>query len=319
MKSVLVTGATGFIGSALCARLVEERWRVKGTLRGWSDLMKLPAGVEPVVVGQIGPETDWIAALEGVEVIVHLAARVHVIREQAPDPLAEFRLVNVAGTERLARAAVEMGVKRFIFMSSIGVNGNNTIDRPFTEDDESNPQTPYSISKMEAERAIQRIGAETGLQWVILRPPLVYGPGNPGNILSLFHLIVRRVPLPFASVHNRRSFIGLINLVDVVCRCVSIQSISNNIYVVSDGDDVSTPELIEKISCALGIPARLFSFPNSILRMFGKLTRTTSNVERLLGSMTIDIGKIRHELNWVPPYSIDKGLKETADWYKHIY
>lgn len=316
MRSVLVTGATGFIGRAFCARMVEEGWRVRGTVRELRDVARLPPGVEPAVVGQIGPETAWEALLQGVDCVVHLAARVHVMREEARDPLAEFRRVNVAGTERLARAAADCGVKRFVFVSSIGVNGNHTADRPFTEDDEPNPQTPYAVSKCEAEAAIRRTCAETAMEWVVLRPPLAYGPGNPGNILSLFHVVARRVPLPLASVRNSRSFIGLANLVDALYRCLTTEKAANNVYLVSDDEDVSTPELIRKIGAALGIPAKVFPFPVSMLRMLGILTGNRANVDRLLGSLTIDIAKIRHDLDWVPPCAMERGLRETADWYK---
>lgn len=312
---ILITGATGFVGTALCRRMIHEGWQVRGAVRSLSDQARLPAGVAAVPVGSIGPDTVWTHALSGVDIVVHLAARTHVTHEVDVDPLNAYRRINVAATERLARAAAAAGVKRFIYLSSVKVNGEGRAE-PYTEQDRPAPEDPYGISKWEAEQALRRIAAETGMDVVILRPPLVYGPGVKANFLALINVVRRGIPLPFASVQNRRSLLYLGNLVDAIITVCIRPGAAGQTYLVSDGVDVSTPELIRKIAGVFGRSARLFSFPSHCMRLAGRLLGKTSAVERLLGSLAVDCSKIQRELDWKAPATMEQGLKETAEWVK---
>lgn len=310
---VLVTGANGFIGRVLCSKILLRGWQVRGTVRGRAIL---PAGVDTVNIESIGHDTNWANALNGVDEVVHLAARVHVMEEKDPNPIVAFREVNVIGAERLARAAVVAGVRRFVFLSSVGVNGNAIHEQPFTEEDEPHPHNHYALSKLEAEQVLNRIASESGMELVIIRSPLVYGPGNPGNFLRLLYLVDKGWPLPLALVNNSRSLIYLGNLVDAIITCISQPKAAGQTYLVSDGEDVSTPELIKRIAGVLGKPARLFHFSPALMRFAGKITGKADAVERLASSLTIDSSKIRRELGWKPPYTMEEGLKETAEWFK---
>lgn len=311
---LLITGANGFVGQALCKRMMADGWQVRGTIRSMEQAASLSAGVEVVQIDSIGGDTDWSDALAGVDAVVHLAARVHVMNEESSDSLAEFREVNVAGTERLARMAATNGVKRFVFISSVKVNGEGALT-PYSEDAAA-PEDHYGVSKWEAEQVLHRIAEETGQEVVILRPPLVYGPGVKANFLSLFKIVDRGVPLPLASIDNGRSFIYLGNLVDAIITCINHPKASGRTYLISDGEDVSTPELIRRLGAALGRPARLFPFPPTLMRFAGKLIGKSAAVERLLGSLTVDSSMIGRELDWKPPYTMQEGLRETAEWFK---
>jgi UDP-N-acetyl-alpha-D-quinovosamine dehydrogenase len=312
LVTALVTGATGFVGRALCRRLLESGTRVVAGIRQQA---KLDEGVTPVVVGEIDETTDWSRALSGVDVVFHLAARAHVLHETAADPLAEFRKTNVAGTERLARSAAAAGVRRLVYVSSIGVNGLYTKEgKKFSEADVPQPHNAYALSKWEAEQALTRIADETELEVVIVRPPLVYGPGAPGNFAQMLAVVAKGVPLPFASVHNCRSLIYVGNLADALVACATRPAAAGQTYLASDGEDVSTPELLRQLAGALGVPARLFPCPPALLRLAGRLNGRHEQMERLLGSLQVDSGKIRRELNWLPPYTLQQGLQATADW-----
>lgn len=269
-----------------------------------------------ITVGEINSKTDWKGALEGVHIVIHLAARVHVMKETAVNPLIEFRKINTAGTERLAYMASVASVRRLIYVSSIGVNGKCTKDNPFTEKSSLDPYDPYTISKLEAEKALKKIEMETGLEVVIIRPPLVYGPSNIGNFIRLLRLVNSGLPIPLATVSNRRSFIYVGNLVDAIIACLEHPAAANQTYLVSDGEDISTPELIRHLANMIGKPARLLPIPTIMLRLAGWLTRKSAEVDRLLDSLVIDSSKIRRELGWVPPYSMEQGLRETVDWFK---
>lgn len=271
--------------------------------------------MEVVPIGNIGADTDWTRALVGVSSVVHLAGRAHVLRETCPDPISLFRAVNRDGTLRLARMAAEAGVRRFVFVSSIGVNGSQTKDRPYTELDEPKPHDLYAISKYEAEQGLHEISALTGMQFVILRPPLVYGPDAPGNLRRLLNLVEKGLPLPFRAVDNRRSLLYLGNLVDAIALCLTHPSAANQTYLVSDGEDVSTPGLIRLLAMHLGKRAHLLQVPPGLLELAGKLVGKRAAVRRLLGSLAVDSGKIRRELGWRPPYALEEGLRETARWY----
>ena len=278
------------------------------------------AGAHEIVgVGNIGPDTDWREALTDVDMVVHLAARVHVMRESSADPLGEFRLTNRAGTAKLALAAAEAGVHRMVFVSSIKVNGEATpIDQPFSETSVPQPQDPYAVSKWEAEQALIEIAGATSLEVVILRPALVYGPGVAGNFIRMLKAVRRNVPLPFASVENRRSYIYVANLVDAIGLCLTQTSASGNTYLVSDGENVSTPELLLRLGKAVGTPVRLLPVPEKALRMFGRLLRKTDELDRLTGSLVVDSSRIRRELSWCPRFSMADGLQATANWFGQL-
>jgi nucleoside-diphosphate-sugar epimerase len=316
-KTVLVTGATGFVGHFLCTRLLLEGWTVRGTILASKSPSSLAVGVEAVAINPIEANTSWDHAFNRIDVVIHLAARVHVMCETTTDPLKEFRRVNTEGTINLARQAAANGVRRFVFISTIGVNGNNSGGKPYTENDEPHPHNPYSVSKNEAEQALREISYETGMEVVIVRAPLVYGPGNPGNFLSFLRIISKVLPLPLASLSNKRSIIYVGNLVDALANCASHPAAAGKTYLVSDGEDVSTPELINRMASAMGKQARLFPFPSGLMLLMGRILGKSAVVERLVGSLQVDSSKIQRELGWTPPFTMEQGLMETADWFKN--
>lgn len=321
---LLITGANGFVGKRLCAELLRKGLTTRAAVRS---TVTIPGVDESFALDDICGTTDWDRALQGVHVVVHLAARVHIMRESAADPLSEFLQVNLQGTENLARQAARAGVKRFVYVSSIKVNGESTLtsdssfacgsikQKKFIESDEPNPQTPYAISKWQAEQALHRIAQETGLEVVIVRPPLVYGPGVKGNFVSLLKTIEKGVPLPLAGAHNLRSLIYVGNLVDALIVCATHPSAAGQTYLVSDGQAVSTAELADKIAHALERPNRSFYFPPSLIRALAALAGRSEQVDKLFGSLLVNDYKIRSELGWVPPYSMEQGLRATAEWY----
>ena len=310
----MISGAGGFVGKALCAELFRRGQSVSAAVRSGRSLIK---NTEVIVVGAIDSETNWADALRDVDVVIHLAARVHVMRESATDPLAEFLKVNLHGTSNLARQAACFGVRRLVYVSSIKVNGEQTsATQSFTELDEPSPQDFYSISKWQAEQALWRIAQETGLEIVVVRPPLVYGPGVKGNFAQMLAVIAKQIPLPFASVHNRRSLIYLGNLVDALIACSTHPVAAGQTYLVCDGEDVSTPDLLRQLGDAMRCPAHILPFPPSWLRMLGKIFDKSDQVERLLGSLQVDSDKIRRDLNWVPPYTLQQGLQATAELHR---
>ena len=314
---LLVTGASGFVGRQLCAEVIKRGRPVKGVLRTPNLLHK---GFESVAIGQIDSQTNWTESLCNVEVIVHLAARVHVMHDESSNPLEEFRRVNVAGTEHLALSAAANGVKRLVYVSSIKVNGEATCGgERFTESNTPSPQDPYGISKYEAELALRRIAEKTGLEVVIVRPPLVYGAGVKGNFEQMLKVLSRRLPLPLASARNLRSLIYVENLVDALIICATHSAAAGQTYLVSDGEDISTPDLLQRFGEAMGHPARLLPCPLPLLKLAGRMIGKSNQIERLLGSLQIDSGKIRRELNWIPPYSLQQGLQATAEWYRNAH
>jgi nucleoside-diphosphate-sugar epimerase len=364
--NVLVTGANGFIGSALCERLLADGYQVRGAVRDGRQMTVLPSGVERVQIGNIGPKTDWSKALAGIDGIVHLAARVHVMHDSAADPLSAFRRVNAAGTKRLAQQAAEAGVKRLVYISSVKVNGESTGDESrgqpstqsyavprrsevggrrsevgdqrsavyaklrrakevggqgsvskefFSEKDVPQPQDPYAVSKWEAEQILHDVGADTGLEVVILRPPLVYGPEVSGNFLKLQRLVFTGLPMPLASIRNRRSLIYVGNLVDAIITCLIHPKAAGEIFLVSDGRDLSTSELIRLMAEAMGRKACLLSFPPSLLKIMGKLTGRSAEIERVVGSLCVDSSKIRVMLGWKPLFTVEEGIRKTSADY----
>ena len=312
VPSILVTGAGGFVGLRLCARLAAAGHTVKAAVRRDSAALAAIAPAAHILrIGDIGPDTDWQAALAGVDMVVHLAARAHVMRDHASDPLGEYRRVNVAGSERLARAAAAAGVSRLVYMSSIKVNGEATIDSPFRESDVPAPLDAYGRSKWEAEQALSRIAAETGLAVTVLRPPLIYGPGVKGNVARLLEWIERGLPLPLASIVNRRSLIYLENLVDATL-AVMRHPAPGRTYLVSDARDLSTPQLIRALARGLNKTPRLLAFPPSLLRLAGACIGQRDAVGRLVGSLQIDASRIAAELGWRPAHDPEQGLVLTA-------
>ncbi|MCP5367779.1 MAG: NAD-dependent epimerase/dehydratase family protein [Hyphomicrobiales bacterium] len=314
MTRVLVTGATGFVGRRLCADLVRRGVAVSAATRN-PRLLHDVHGVDLRAVAGLGAGTDWSGALRGVDAVVHLAARVHVMDDRAADPLAEFRRINAEGTRRLAEDAAAAGARRFVLLSTIKVNGEHTGDTPFADETPPMPEDPYARSKWEAERALAAVAAATGMEAVVLRPPLVYGPGVKGNFLSLLKLCRKAPPLPLASVRNARSLIFVGNLTAAIAACLEKPAAAGRTYLVRDGEDLSTPDLIRRLAAALDRPARLFPCPPAVLRAAAALAGRSAAAARLLDSLRVDDGKIRRELNWTPPHGVDQGLTETAAWF----
>jgi nucleoside-diphosphate-sugar epimerase len=312
---VLVTGANGFIGRFLCSKLRADGYDVRGSVLTSEKSVSLIEGVEPVIVESLDSRTDWIEALADIDTVIHLAARVHIMNDSSKSPLEVFRRVNVDGTLQLAKEAARLCVKRLVFVSSIKVNGEET-DIPYSSKSCSNPGDPYGVSKWEAEQGLRNIEAETGLEVVIVRPVMVYGPGVKANFLKMMVVIQKQIPLPFASVKNLRSMIYVENLVDALVLCVNHSSAKGKTYLLSDGEDISIPELIRRTASALGVRAFLFPFPGFLLRLVGIVTGNCAAVNRLIKSLSVDNSEITRELGWRPPFSMNEGLIKTARWYK---
>ena len=306
----LVTGATGFVGRALTAALLRGRHTVRAATRSAGLAM---ANVEPVQVGTIDGTTPWVAALRDVDVVIHLAARVHVMHDRAADPLAAFREVNTQGTLNLARQAAAAGVKRFVFVSSVKVNGECTQPgSAFTEEDAPNPQDAYGLSKLEAEQGLRAVAALTGMEVVIIRPPLVYGPGVQANFAALMKAVQRGWPLPLGALRNQRSLVALDNLTDFIVTCSTHPQAANQTFLVSDGRDLSTAELVRGLARAAGAPARLLPIPVWLLQAVASVLGKRAAAQRLCGNLQVDIAKARRLLGWTPPVSVDEGLRRTV-------
>lgn len=300
---VAVTGANGFVGRRLCAALRQQGTHVRALARS-----AVP-GDDHRIVGDLGPETRWDGLLDGVDCLVHCAARVHVLNDRHANPLEAFRTVNVEGTRALARAAAAQGVRRFVFLSSLKVMGETTPPgQPFQASDAPAPQDAYGLSKWEAERALQEVAASTGLEWVIVRPPLVYGPGVKANFRSLMTAVARGIPLPLGAVDNRRSLLGLDNLVDLLLCCSRHPAAAGQVFLASDDHDLSTPELVRQLARALGRPARLLPVPVSWLLLGGKALGRQAQIERLTGSLQVNIGHTKQVLGWGPRWTVEQGL-----------
>lgn len=304
---ILLTGGTGFVGSRL-SELIDQRdcfdltcsVRHSGSIANGSD----------VLIGSVSGDTNWSAALGDRQVVVHTAARAHIMKDEVPDPLAEYRKVNVEGTLNLARQAAKAGVSRFIYISSIKVNGEQTpLGKPYTAEDVSAPEDPYGVSKVEAETGLREIASETGMEVVIIRPPLVYGPGVKGNFASMIKLVEKGLPLPLGAIHNKRSLVALDNLVDLIIMCIDHPAAANQVFLAGDGQDVSTTELLRGVGRAMGKPVRLMPVPAGMLMFGAGLLGKKAVAQRLLGSLQVDISKARNLLGWEPPLSVEEGLR----------
>lgn len=306
---VLVAGASGFIGSALIKRLERDgRWEsLAGSRRGGS----LPRSAEWVVTPSLEAGADWSPALRGVNAVVHAAGRAHVLDEAATDPLEAFRRCNVDGTLQLARQAAQAGVRRFVFLSSIGVLGRSS-ERPFRFDDSPAPEDDYALSKWEAEQGLWQVGRETGMEMILVRPPLVYGPKAPGNFGKLVEWVERGVPLPLGAVYNRRSLVGVDNLVDLLVTCLEHPAAANRVVLAADGEDLSTTDLLRRLSAAMGRRARLVPVPHGLLRAGAEIVGRGEMARRLLDSLQVDITDTRDTLGWEPPVSLDEGLRRAV-------
>ena len=315
MAKIAVTGATGFVGNALVVKLVSlPRFEVLAWVR--KTPVHVLSGLQYVQQGDLSLDGSWQKDLAGVGVLVHAAARVHVMHDTATDPMAEFRRVNVQGTLRLARQAAAAGVRRFIFISSIKVNGEATAPGvPFFADDLPVPLDPYGVSKMEAEQGLRDIAAQTGMEVVIVRPPLVYGPGVKANFKAMMRWLARGIPLPLGAIDNRRSLVALGNLVDLIVTCIDHPAAANQTFLVSDGEDLSTTQLLQRMGQALGKPARLVPVPPALLKLGAALVGRPAVAPRLCGSLQVDISKTQQLLGWAPPLSVDEGLKKAAEGY----
>jgi len=311
VKKVLVTGSNGYVGQPLCNELLRQGWWVRKGVRS-KERMGLDGNF--TITGLIDGRTNWRDALKDVDAVIHLAARVHIMKERRTDPLAAFMEVNSHGTANLIRQAAEAGVKRLIYLSTIKVNGESS-HRPFSEQDIPRPQDAYAISKHRAEQALLEIGRETGIETVIVRPPLVYGPGVKANFFRLLSWVDRGLPLPFSSLQNNRSLVSTDNLIDFLCCCLDRPEATGQTFLVSDGEDLSTPALLRSIANAMARPLRMFSCPPIVVRLIGSLLDRSAEVDRLCGSLQIDISKAREVLGWKPPFSVTQGIDRTVQWY----
>lgn len=311
MNKVLLTGASGFVGSAVLERLSKSDSEL--LIAGRARPVDVSAGIRFIEIPSLEEVADWSAHLSGVDAVVHCAARVHVMNEGAIDPLAAFRKVNVEGTLRLARQAAEAGVRRFVFLSSIKVNGEGTeLGKPYTADDQPAPLDPYGVSKWEAEQALLALAAQTSMEVVIIRPVLVYGPGVKANFRSMMNWLNKGVPLPFGAIGNQRSLVALDNLVDLVVTCIDHPEAANQVFLVSDGEDLSTTQLLRRMASALGKSPLLLPVPSRWLNGAARLVGKGAVAQRLCGSLQVDIEKTRQMLGWTPPLGVDDALKKAA-------
>lgn len=309
---ILVTGVSGFVGEAVVFRLLlDKKFIPIAAARGATRLN----GLCTVVPFEL-TDSKALPNLNDVQVVIHAAARVHVMNETAIDALTEFRKVNVEGTLRLARRAAESGVKRFIFISSIKVNGESTVlGKPFKADDLPVPVDPYGVSKHEAEEALKQLSFDTGMEIVIIRPPLVYGPGVKANFLSMLSWLNKGIPLPLGAIGNQRSLVAIGNLVDMIVTCIEHPAAANQIFLVSDGDDLSTSQLLRCLARALGKKVWLLPLPEWLLKLVASAIGRPAVAQRICGSLHIDIDKNRKLLGWTPPIKVEAAMRQTARQY----
>jgi len=316
--TVLLTGASGFVGKAVLKTAQQRGLNIRPVFRSLGSTEGHP---QAVLIPELDGAADWSQALQGVDVVIHAAARAHIMREEALDLLAEYKRVNVEGTLNLARQTAAAGVRRFVFISSIKVNGEATVPgRPFSADDSPSPQDVYGVSKAEAESQLRQVAQETGMEVTIIRPPLIYGQGVKGNLASLISWVRRGLPLPLGGVtQNRRSLVGLDNLVDLILVCIHHPKAANQTFLISDGEDLSTTELLRRIGMALNQPARLLWVPEFTIYFMAGLFGKKMISERLLGSLQVDINKTRELLDWKPSVAVDEGLRRAVEQARVTY
>jgi nucleoside-diphosphate-sugar epimerase len=312
-STYFLTGATGFVGRSVVPRLRRDGHAVRALVR---DATRTPVGTVGVT-GDLERTAEWAGALAGCDTVVHLAARVHVMHEGAADPLRRFREVNRDATLGLAEAAAGAGVRRFLFVSSIKVNGEATHGRPFRADDPPAPADPYGISKLEAEEGLRTVAARTGLEVVVIRPPLVHGPGAGGNLRRLLGLIARGIPLPLGAIANRRTMVGVENLSDLIAVAATSPDAAGGTFLAGDSESVSTPELVRLLGAGLGRAPRIFPVPVSLLRLGGALIGRGDDMARLTGSLEVDVSGTRTRLRWSPPRTLVEGLTQMAQAWKN--
>jgi len=313
-NNILITGYSGFVGKTLVEKLNEyNEFNIIAYGR------RQPISIAPncFFVGDIGPLSAYQSALSNVNIVIHCAARAHIMNDEVEEPLAEYRKVNTAGTLNLARQAASAGVKRFVFISSIKVNGEHTyMNNPFRADDKLSPQDPYGVSKAEAEEQLKKLSKETGMEVVIIRPPLVYGPGVKANFAVMMRLAATGIPLPLGGIkENRRSLVSVYNLVDLIVTCISHPGAANQTFLVSDDEDLSTAKMLSELSLALGKSGRMISLPVKLFEVLGKISGKSAIVDRLCGSLQVDISKTKELLDWQPPVSVKEGFARTAEYY----
>jgi nucleoside-diphosphate-sugar epimerase len=309
---VLITGATGFVGRRLCESLSHQGYKVRAALR--TDQNRPDYAAEHVVVGEIGGLTDWAAALEAVDCVVHCAARAHVAGDLSSES-NRYMESNARGTERLAAACAQTGIRRFVYLSTVKVNGEGTLGRPFSRADAPKPADAYAVSKWVGETRLAEIAAASSMEIAVVRSPLVYGPNVRANFLRLLRWVHSRVPLPFGCIENSRSLVSVWNLCDLIARLIRDSIPKSTVFMVADGEDLSTPELIRRIGTAMRRRARLLPVPVAVLRALAAIGGRQSEFERLCGSLTVDISSTCSELGWTPPLSVDEGLARTVHWY----
>jgi nucleoside-diphosphate-sugar epimerase len=321
LKHVLVTGANGFIGQHVCRRLTESGREVIACVREQADasvLAETPGSLKIHRILSLSTDADLTPALFGVDAVIHLAGRAHVMHDNAASPLNEFQKVNVVGTESLASIAAQQGVKRFIYVSSIKVNGEATNGTPFGADDPPGYCDPYGQSKFDAEERLRQIAEEANMEWVVLRPPLVYGPGVRGNFLSLLKIVFHGIPLPLGNLQNSRSLVSVFNLSDFLYLLLDHPNAANNRFLVTDEHDISTPDLVCQIAAALHCPSRIIRCPEAVLHLAGLLLRRRESIQRLCSSLVVDRKKVKDLLGWSAPTTLEWGLDRTAEWFLNV-
>ncbi len=314
MKKILVTGATGFIGQALVEHLTVDGFEIIASIR--QNTTSLSPDIQQVQVGDLLPDTDWSDALSGVDVVIHLAARVHIMNDESSDPSADFQKTNTLGTLNLARQAAELKVSRFIYLSSIKVNGETTTaNNPFDEQVSLVPTDPYGLSKYMAEQGLKEVANQTTMDVVIIRPPLVYGPNVKANFETMMKWLYRGIPLPLGAIHNQRSLVALDNLVDLIKTCIEHPNAKNQTFLVSDDEDLSTTELLQRLASSLGKPSHLIPIPAYLLTTAATVLGKRDLVQRLCSSLHVDISHAKQVLGWSPPISVTEALQKTANAY----
>lgn len=317
MTKICVTGATGFIGSKLSLKLSQLSYDVLAPVRNLSSSsLSLNQNLQYIKVEKEDSNLNYSKILKQVDTVIHCAARTHVVKEVEKSPQIAYQKINVEETLNLATQAASFGVKRFIFLSSIKVNGEKTLrSESFKHNDIAMPEDAYGVSKLEAEKVLRELSDRTGLEIVIIRAPLVYGEGVKGNFLRLLNLTNKKIPLPFARINNIRSLVGLDNLIDLIICCIDHPKAAGQIFLISDNESISTPELIKRIGAAMGKSTRLFPVPLSIFKLLGRLMGKSYEVDKLLGSLMVDTSHTRQILGWKPILSLDDGLNKTVQWY----